>query len=195
MLRNIPYAETRAEAERLRRVFTRWCGDNSYDAAREAIRTGLGAYDQPGRVAVRCAAAQDRCGQALQEGGQSDSCYLADVTAGPGSSTSIRGRSSQAVRSPGCWRPTASRSAWTAKADAWTTRSSSGCGGRSSTRRCTSRHTRAAVRRGPVQVRTSTSTTPAGHTRRWVIRPRLRCMVASPKGQQRMRRRRSWQTG
>ncbi len=37
MLRNIPYAETRAAAERLRKVFTRWCGDNSYDAAREAI--------------------------------------------------------------------------------------------------------------------------------------------------------------
>ena len=37
MLRNIPYAETRAEAQRLRKVFTRWCGDNSYDAAREAI--------------------------------------------------------------------------------------------------------------------------------------------------------------
>ena len=37
MLRNIPYAETRAEAERLRKVFTRWCGDHSYDAAREAI--------------------------------------------------------------------------------------------------------------------------------------------------------------
>ncbi len=37
MLRNIPYAETRAEAERLRRVFTRWCGDHSYEAAREAI--------------------------------------------------------------------------------------------------------------------------------------------------------------
>ena len=34
MLRNIPYAETRAEAERLRRVFTRWCGDHSYEAAR-----------------------------------------------------------------------------------------------------------------------------------------------------------------
>ena len=43
MLRNIPYAETRAEAERLRTVFTRWCGDNSYDAAREAIDgTGSG---------------------------------------------------------------------------------------------------------------------------------------------------------
>ena len=37
MLRNIPYAETRAEAERLRRVFTRWCGDHSYEAARGAI--------------------------------------------------------------------------------------------------------------------------------------------------------------
>ncbi len=37
LLRNIPYAETRAEAERLRKVFTRWCGDHSYEAASEAI--------------------------------------------------------------------------------------------------------------------------------------------------------------
>ena len=37
LLRSIPYAETRAEAERLRRVFTRWCGDHSCEAAREAI--------------------------------------------------------------------------------------------------------------------------------------------------------------
>ena len=37
LLRNIPYAETRAEAERLRKVCTRWCGDNSYEAASEAI--------------------------------------------------------------------------------------------------------------------------------------------------------------
>ena len=37
MLHNIPYAETRAEAERLRKVFTRWCGDHSYETAREAI--------------------------------------------------------------------------------------------------------------------------------------------------------------
>lgn len=37
LLRNIPYAETRAEAEGLRKVFTRWCGDHSYDAASEAI--------------------------------------------------------------------------------------------------------------------------------------------------------------
>ena len=37
LLHNVPYAETRAEAERLRKVFTRWCGDHSYEAASEAI--------------------------------------------------------------------------------------------------------------------------------------------------------------
>ena len=37
MLRSVPYAPTRAEAERLRRVFTRWCGEHSYEAAGEAI--------------------------------------------------------------------------------------------------------------------------------------------------------------
>ena len=42
LLRNVPYAETRAEAERLRRVFTRWCGDHSYEAASEAIERELG---------------------------------------------------------------------------------------------------------------------------------------------------------
>ena len=39
-------------------------------------------YDQPGGVAVRGAAAQDRCGQALQEGGQSDSGHMEDVDGG-----------------------------------------------------------------------------------------------------------------
>ena len=37
MLRTIPYAPTRTEAERLRTVFTRWCGDHSYEAASEAL--------------------------------------------------------------------------------------------------------------------------------------------------------------
>ena len=37
MLRSMPYVFTRAEAERLRKVFTRWCGEHSYEAAREAI--------------------------------------------------------------------------------------------------------------------------------------------------------------
>ena len=31
------YAPTRTEAERLRTVFTRWCGDHSYEAASEAL--------------------------------------------------------------------------------------------------------------------------------------------------------------
>ena len=51
MLRNIPYATTRAEAERLRRVFTRWCGDHSYETAREAIERDwdrmVAFYDYP----------------------------------------------------------------------------------------------------------------------------------------------------
>ena len=37
MLRTIPYAPTRTEAERLRTVFIRWCGDHSYEAASEAL--------------------------------------------------------------------------------------------------------------------------------------------------------------
>ena len=37
MVRTIPYAPTRTEAERLRTEFTRWCGDHSYEAASEAL--------------------------------------------------------------------------------------------------------------------------------------------------------------
>ena len=44
MLRTIPYAPTRTEAERLRTVFTRWCGDHSYEAASEALEAGLGPH-------------------------------------------------------------------------------------------------------------------------------------------------------
>ena len=37
MLRNIPYAESRAEAERLRDVFGRWCREHSYEGAAESL--------------------------------------------------------------------------------------------------------------------------------------------------------------
>lgn len=37
MLRNIPYAESRAEAERMRSVFTRWCREHSYEGAAESL--------------------------------------------------------------------------------------------------------------------------------------------------------------
>ena len=37
MLRAIPYAETRADAERLRTAFSKWCRDRSYDAASETL--------------------------------------------------------------------------------------------------------------------------------------------------------------
>ncbi len=66
MLRTIPYAPTRTEAERLRTVFTRWCGDHSYEAASEALERdwdrmvtfydfpkehwGHLRHDEPGRI-------------------------------------------------------------------------------------------------------------------------------------------------
>ena len=37
MLRPIPYAQTRTEAERLRTMFTGWCRDHSYEAASETL--------------------------------------------------------------------------------------------------------------------------------------------------------------
>ena len=37
MLRNIPYAESRAEAERMRSVFSRWCREQSYERAAESL--------------------------------------------------------------------------------------------------------------------------------------------------------------
>ena len=69
MLRTIPYAPTRTEAERLRTVFTRWCGDHSYEAASEALerdwdrmvtfydfpKGALGApsHDEPSGITLR----------------------------------------------------------------------------------------------------------------------------------------------
>ena len=57
MLRTIPYAPTRTEAERLRTLFTRWCGDHSYEAASEALERDWGHVPSSGvrvrhRVAV-----------------------------------------------------------------------------------------------------------------------------------------------
>ena len=37
MLRAIPYAETRADAERLSAAFSKWCRDRSYDVASETL--------------------------------------------------------------------------------------------------------------------------------------------------------------
>ena len=37
LLRRIPYAPSRTEAERLRTAFTTWCRDRSYEAAAEAL--------------------------------------------------------------------------------------------------------------------------------------------------------------
>ena len=98
MLRNIPYAETRAEAVRLRKVFTRWCGDHSYDAASEAIERDwermVTFYDYPREhwrhlrttnpVESPFAALRLRTDAArrYKRGGQSDSCHMEDVDGG-----------------------------------------------------------------------------------------------------------------
>jgi hypothetical protein len=62
-------------------------------------------------------------------------------------------------------RHAASASRWTVRVAGATTCSSSGCGAPSSTRRCTCMPTRACVRRELVSAGTSSSITPAGHTR------------------------------
>lgn len=51
--------------------------------------------------------------------------------------TPIKDRSSRVKSSPVNWRTGKTASAWTDEVDAWTTFSSSGCGGRSNTGRCT----------------------------------------------------------
>ena len=94
MLRTIPYAPTRTEAERLRTVFTRWCGDHSYEAASEALERDWDrmvtfydfpkehwapSHDEPGRITLRGPQASDRCRQALQEGRSGDSGDLENV--------------------------------------------------------------------------------------------------------------------
>ena len=43
MLRNIPYAESRSEAQRLRYVFGRWCREHSYERA-VALRTAATGF-------------------------------------------------------------------------------------------------------------------------------------------------------
>ena len=95
MLRTIPYAQTRTEAERLRTEFTRWCRDHSYEAACVTLerdwdrmitfydfpKGALAApsHDEPGGVTLRCAQTSDRCRQALQEGRSGDSGDLENV--------------------------------------------------------------------------------------------------------------------
>ena len=95
MLRTIPYAPTRTEAERLRTVFTRWCGDHSYEAASEALERdwdrmvtfydfpkehwGAPSHDEPSGITLRGPQASDRRRQALQEGRSGDSGDLEDA--------------------------------------------------------------------------------------------------------------------
>ena len=87
---------------------------------------------------------------------------------------------SQAPSPAGCRAP-ASKSRWTGVAGGWTMSSSSGCGGRSSTRTSISKATAMVVRRGPESASGSRFTTKGAFIRRWAIARRWRCGAkASP---------------
>ena len=94
MLRSIPYAGSRAESEHLKTVFAGWCHERpttrlpkvlsgtgngwlrstTYGQALEALED----YERCG-VAICCAEAAHRCGEAVQESGQGDSGDLEDA--------------------------------------------------------------------------------------------------------------------
>ena len=86
-----------------------------------------------------------------------------------------KGASSPLTRSPTCSRATPLRSAWMARADGWTTCSSSVCGAASSTRTCTCVPTKRPPSFGQVWPATSVSTTPSAVTAHWTDAPPMRC--------------------
>ena len=118
MLRNIPYAESRSEAERMRDVFVRWSHQHSYEAAAESLEPRLGSDgdvlrvpqgalethpdNQSCGVTVRGAETQDRRGQALQAGGSGNSCDLEDADGGRGQIQKTEGARADEGRLPGC---------------------------------------------------------------------------------------------
>jgi transposase-like protein len=95
LLTQIPYAETRAEAERQKRAFQAWATKKDVAAAGRRLEEDWerlvtfyafpeGALeaspdDERGGIAVRGRAAADRVGQAVQEGGEHDGDHLEDV--------------------------------------------------------------------------------------------------------------------
>ena len=98
ILRQIPYAESRQEAERLKRVFQEWCRMQRLGSGGRSVGPGLGsdgellqlpeaavatpAHHESSGVPVRRTSAANRCGQALQEGEQRPGCDLEDALGG-----------------------------------------------------------------------------------------------------------------
>ena len=104
ILRQIPYAESRQEAERLKRVFQEWCRSRGLAPAADLLDQDGENRDRPGSdgellqlpeaavatpadhessgVPVRRTSAANRCGQALQEGEQRPGGDLEDAAGG-----------------------------------------------------------------------------------------------------------------
>ena len=95
MLRQIPYAETRQEAERVKGRFQHWCGKRGLEAAADLIdqdwdrmvdvlqlsqtAVATSADYQPSGVSLLCSATANRCRSKVQESGQRTGCHLEDA--------------------------------------------------------------------------------------------------------------------
>ena len=95
ILRQIPYAETRQEAERLKARFQHWCGKRGLEAAANLIDEDWDRmvtfynYPKPQWQHLRTTnpvespfaapASTNGCGQTLQEGGQCPGHHLEDA--------------------------------------------------------------------------------------------------------------------
>ena len=118
MLRNIPYAESRSEAERMRDVFVRWSRQHSYEAAAESLERDWDRMvtfyafpkehwrhvrtTNPVESPFAALRLRDRRGQALQAGGSGDSCDLEDADGGRGQIQKTEGARADEGRLPGC---------------------------------------------------------------------------------------------
>ena len=95
MLRQIPYAETRQEAERVKGRFQHWCGKRGLEAAADLIDQDwdrmVTFYNYPKQavatsadypssgVSLLCSATANRCRSKVQESGQRTGCHLEDA--------------------------------------------------------------------------------------------------------------------
>jgi len=95
MLRQIPYAETRQEAERLKERFQHWCRKKGLEAAANLIDQDwdrmVTFYNYPKQQwqhlrttnpvesPLLCSATANRCRSKVQESGQRTGCHLEDA--------------------------------------------------------------------------------------------------------------------
>ena len=124
-----PYLLRGTTVERVNQV---WSTDITYIRMAQGFVYLVAVMDWFSRFGAESVAVVDHGGGLLHRG--SEAGFARDGWILP---TATRGRSSLPRSSPGSWRGDRSRSAWMGGGAAWITFSSSACGVRSNTRRCT----------------------------------------------------------